>query len=44
LRGLLNYALKPDQQYVLPKAKADEVARAQHGYVRRMGRWIVDSF
>jgi cell division protein FtsA len=42
--GLLNYALKPDQQYALPKAKADEVARAQHGYVRRMGRWIADSF
>lgn len=42
--GLLNYALKPDQQYALPKAKASEVARAQHGYVRRMGRWIAESF
>jgi cell division protein FtsA len=42
--GLLNHALKPDPQYALPKAKADEVARAQHGYVRRMGQWIADSF
>ena len=42
--GLLNYALRPDPQYALPKAKAEEVARAQQGYVRRMGRWIADSF
>ncbi len=42
--GLLNYGLKPDPHYALPKAKADEVERAQHGYVRRMGRWIADSF
>ncbi|WP_373505385.1 cell division protein FtsA [Aestuariivirga sp.] len=42
--GLLNYALKPDQHYALPKAKAEEVERAQAGYVRRMGRWIADSF
>ncbi len=42
--GLLNYALKPDVQYALPKAKADEVAQAQAGYVRRVGRWIADSF
>ena len=42
--GLLNYALKPDTHYALPKSKADAVARAQTGYVRRMGRWIADSF
>ncbi len=42
--GLLNYALKPDTQYALPKAKAEEVARAQAGYVRRVGRWIAESF
>ena len=42
--GLLNYALKPDAQYALPKAKAEAVERAQHGYVRRMGRWIAESF
>jgi len=42
--GLLNYALKPDRHFALPKAKAEEVARAQAGYVRRVGRWIADSF
>lgn len=42
--GLLNYALRPDPQYALPKAKAEEIERAQQGYVRRMGRWIVESF
>ena len=42
--GLLNYALKPDRQYDLPKAKAEQVERAQQGYVRRMGRWIAESF
>jgi cell division protein FtsA len=42
--GLLSHALKPDRRYDLPKTKAEEVRRAQAGYVRRMGRWIVDSF
>ena len=42
--GLLNYALRPDAHYALPKAKADAVARAQSGYVWRMGKWIADSF
>ena len=42
--GLLNYALKPDQHYALPKSKAEAVQRAQAGYVRRVGRWIADSF
>ncbi len=42
--GLLNYALKPDTQYQLPKAKAQEIARGQENYVRRMGKWIADSF
>lgn len=42
--GLLGYALRPDTQYALPKAKADEVERAQSGYVRRVGRWIAESF
>ncbi len=42
--GLLNYALKPDTHYALPKAKADAVERAQAGYVWRMGRWIAESF
>ncbi len=38
--GMLNYALMPDIHYALPKAKAEQVARAQSGYVWRMGRWI----
>jgi cell division protein FtsA len=42
--GLLNYALKPDVQYALPKSKAEAVERAQAGYVWRMGRWIAESF
>lgn len=42
--GLLNYALKPDPQCALPEAKAAEFQRAQQGYVRRMGRWIAESF
>lgn len=42
--GLLNYALTPDLHFALPKAKADAVARAQSGYVWRMGRWIAESF
>ncbi|MFN4142049.1 cell division protein FtsA [Aestuariivirga sp.] len=42
--GLLDYAMKPDLHYALPKAKAEAVERAQTGYVRRMGRWIADSF
>ncbi len=42
--GLLNYALKPDTHYALPKAKAEAMARAQSGYVWRMGKWIAESF
>ena len=42
--GLLNYALKPDIHYALPKSKAEAVQRAQSGYVWRMGRWIAESF
>ena len=42
--GLLNYALKPDVRLALPKAKAHQVHQDQQGYVRRMGRWIAESF
>jgi cell division protein FtsA len=42
--GLLQHALRPDPQFALPKAKAEEFARAQQSYVRRMGRWIAESF
>ncbi len=42
--GLLHHALRPDTHYALPKAKAEEIENAQQGYVRRMGRWIAESF
>lgn len=42
--GLLNYALRPDPQYALPEAKASQIQLAQQSYVRRMGRWIAESF
>ncbi|MCB1378201.1 MAG: cell division protein FtsA [Alphaproteobacteria bacterium] len=41
--GLLNHALRPDRHYALPEAKAQEIDRAQQGYVRRVGRWIAES-
>lgn len=42
--GLLQHALRPDAQFALPKAKAEAIERSQQGYVRRMGRWIAESF
>ena len=42
--GLLNYGLKPDPQYVIPEAKTENPGRGQQSYVRRMGRWIAESF
>ena len=42
--GLLNYALKPDVHYELPKHKVQQVERARQGYVSRVGRWIAESF
>jgi hypothetical protein len=42
--GLLTYGLKPDKHSVLPAQAAKSLAGAQQGYVRRVGRWIADSF
>jgi cell division protein FtsA len=42
--GLLAYALRPDAQHALPKEKARQIARAQQGYISKMGRWIAESF
>jgi len=42
--GLLNYALRPDPHFALPEGKAAQMAMAQQSYVRRMGRWIAESF
>lgn len=41
--GLLNYALKPDH-LVMPQGDCGgDSERGRHGYMRRVGRWIVDS-
>lgn len=42
--GLLRYAVQPDVHYALPKHKARQIENAQQSYVRRMGRWIAESF
>ena len=41
--GLLNYALTPDAICALPSASAGEAYR-HPGYLRRVGRWLADSF
>jgi cell division protein FtsA len=41
--GLLTYALMPDASCVLPSGLANETNR-QPGYLRRVGRWLADSF
>ena len=42
--GLLSYGLNPDKHSVLPAQASKNLARAEQGYVRRVGRWIADSF
>ena len=42
--GLLAYGLKPDRHCAIPAQTAKNLAQAQQGYVRRVGRWIADSF
>ena len=42
--GLLAYALKPDTHYAIPQEKARAIETAQLSYVRKMGRWIAESF
>ncbi len=42
--GLLHYALNPDSHYIAPKQLAHNLEPAQRGYVRKVGRWIADSF
>lgn len=41
--GLLNYALKPDAACVLPTDLSGE-GESRPGYLRRVGRWLADSF
>ncbi len=42
--GLLKYALQPDTRHALPRQKARRSEHAQQGYMRKMGRWIAESF
>jgi cell division protein FtsA len=42
--GLLAYGLKPDRHCAIPVQAAKNLAQDQQGYVRRVGRWIADSF
>lgn len=42
--GLLAYALRPDMHYAVPREKARAMETAQLSYVRKMGRWIAESF
>ncbi len=42
--GLLVYALDPDAKLVMPVQAAVAIERQQIGYVRRVGRWLADSF
>jgi cell division protein FtsA len=41
--GLLNYALKPDAACVLPTGLSVD-GESRPGYLRRVGRWLADSF
>ncbi len=41
--GLLTYALMPDASCALPAGSLSE-ANHQRGYLRRVGRWLADSF
>lgn len=42
--GLLSYGLKPDKRYAMPAQAAEALAATQQSYVRRVGRWIAESF
>ncbi len=42
--GLLAYGFKPDKHCAVPAQAAKKLAEAKLGYVRRVGRWIADSF
>lgn len=42
--GLLIYALDPDARLEMPVQAAVAIERQQMSYVRRVGRWLVESF
>ena len=41
--GLLDHALNPDQQVLLPERRNNRTARRE-GYISRVGQWIIESF
>ena len=42
--GILKYALRPDTHHSMSRQKTRRIEPAQHGYMRKMGRWIAESF
>jgi len=42
--GMLKYALRPDTHEALPRQKARQTGYGQQGYMRKMSRWIAESF
>jgi cell division protein FtsA len=42
--GLLGYALAPDRHHAMPQEAAQALRDSQQGYVKRVGRWIAESF
>ncbi len=42
--GLLHYGMDPDVRLAMPTQAAVAIEQQQVGYMRRVGRWIADSF
>jgi cell division protein FtsA len=42
--GLIAHGLAPDPHYAMPRQAEEAMRDAQRGYVRRVGRWIAESF
>jgi cell division protein FtsA len=42
--GLLHYALRPDKHYDIPDGASLQAQAQPQGYLRRVGRWIAESF
>jgi len=42
--GALAYAVRPDRHFAVPQEALAHFERAQMGYARRVGQWLVDAF
>jgi hypothetical protein len=42
--GMLKYALHPDTHYPFHRQNTRETEHTRHSYMRKMGRWIAESF